>query len=878
VPGQSATGQVTIRSAPEEDVGLTAAFAPGGGAFSVQSVAVAERVFEALTESEIQELPPFPPSIREKARQKGGSFVTETETSDGVTPILVAAGAQVTVTVAFAATAPGISLGTLVLTGQRWGRVEVPVLATAGIPVATPAVSYERLGLIVRTGETETPTVTAFASPATTLLATVDGTGGVVGITDVIVRIGEHHDFTEEELQEFPPFPPEIREQARKEGWIEYHDAGRVGPDTPIEVPRDARVSVALAIAAPATHPPDEVNGTLRILSTSWHRVEVPIRVVIARFDAVPLTDRVSVVQGIPSDPFQVALTSAAGPETDVKFSIVQSADVHVDPTVVHVRRGGSVTASLRATVDPNPLIGHYPLYLGSFEVGLRVSAFNDLFQRQFPLRLTWLPGSVTVSALQSSIGGLQDGTAICQVQVAVSGGYKRLTFRADALPEGVQMVPMIQDVTGPATTVIQLQFVIQRDTRPDEAELVTIAWDAGDGANAGAIQLPFTVQLRPESRTFSQPVVTPEGVALGGHVEVTLNNSGTGTFSGAMRATGFPSYKFRVRAVVRSASGKIAAALQRSGAVYGTDTPGDREFDWSEDIVSDLAAGEWAELRTASMVVSKSYEMTGVLGTLADFAVDVVEFLFAAEVLQAVSGAVGVVGVILAGSELGALTGLRAVGPGGLVGVIAAAGATCLLGPGVLLPVLVGGVLIGDIVVRNRRMNTEEVALANRVFGDTLPVDRILLTNLSGLGGTEFTVPNADGEILVNMGNGFDDPVRHFQPARGYTQVGQLLIHELTHAWQIAHAGKPPKYFWWAALAKIRGSGAYRYGPPGPPFGAFGLEAQATLVEEWFSGTQRRATMPVAGRKTPPETPIGEQQNDPYFDYIQNNIRMGLD
>ena len=391
--------------------------------------------------------------------------------------------------------------------------------------------------------------------------------------------------------------------------------------------------------------------------------------------------------------------------------------------------------------------------------------------------------------ALQPSIEGLQDSTAICQLQVAVSGGYKRLTFRADALPQGVQMVPLVQDVTGPATTVLQLQFVIAPDARTEDEEMVTITWDAGDGANFGAIQLPFTVQLRPESRTFSQLVITPDGTALGGHVEVTLNNSGSGTFSGAMRATGFPSYKFRVRAVVRSASGKIAAAQQKSGAVYGTDTPGDREFDWSESIVSDLAAGQWAEIRTASMAVSKSYEMTGVLGTLTDFAIDVVEFLVGAEVL-AVGGAVGVAGVILVGSELGALTDVRVVGPGGLVGVIAAAGATCLLGPAVMLPVLVGGVLIGDLVVRNRRLNEEEVALATRAFGDTLPVERILLTNLSGIGGTEFTVPNVDGEILVNFGNGFDDPPRHFQPARGYTQPGQLLIHELTHAWQIAHPG----------------------------------------------------------------------------------------
>jgi hypothetical protein len=873
VPGHPATGSVTIRSAPE-DAGVTASIAPGP--FAVQSVTVSEKVFEPLTEEEIEEIyPGFPPSIRhQKARQKGGDFVKQTDQSDGATPIAVAAGARVVVTIAFAPTAPGLAHGTLVLTGQSWGRVEVPVLAAAGASLARPVVSQDQLGLVVPPGGAATPSLTVFAPPATTLLATVDGTEDVVRITDVVVLVGEHHDFTDEELQEFPPLPSEVREQAAKEGWIEYHEASRAPGGTPIDVPAGARVRLGLQVSAPATNAPDWVAGTLRILSTSWQRVEVPIYVAIARFEAVPLTDRVSVVQGVASDPFHVVLTSSAGPETDVKFEIASGGDIHVSPTTAHLPRGRSITVPLEVIVGPYPYLGHYPLSLGSYNLGLRITAFQGLFDRQFPLRLTFLPGSVTVTALQPSIEGLQDSTAICQLQVAVSGGYKRVTVRADALPQGVQMAPLIQDVTGPATMVLQLQFVIAPDAPTEDEELVTIIWDADDGANFGAIQLPFKVRLRPESRTFSQPVITPAGTALGGHVQVTLNNDGSGTFSGAMRATGFPSYKFRVRAVVRSASGKIATAQQKSGAVYGTDTPGDREFDWSENIASDLAASQWSEIRTASMAVSKSYEMTGVLGTLTDFALDVVEFLVGAEVLQGIPGAVGVAGVILVGSELGALTDLRVVGPGGLVGVLAAAGATCLLGPGVMLPVLVGGVVIGDVVVRNRRLNEEEVALATRVFGDTLPVERILLTNLSGIGGTEFTVPNVDGEILVNFGNGFDDPPRHFQPGRGYTQPGQLLIHELTHAWQIAHGGKPPKYFWRAALAKLQGKSAYRYGPPGPPFEEFGLESQATLVEEWFTGTQVRATMPILSRKSPP---VGEQQDDPYFGYIENNIRMGL-
>jgi hypothetical protein len=155
VPGQPAIGSVTIRSAPG-NAGVTASIAPGGGFFSIRSVTVSEKVFEPLTEEEIEELPPFPPSIREKAREKGGAFVKQTDQSDGATPIAVAAGAQVVVTIAFAPTAPGLASGTLVLTGQSWGRVEVPVLAAAGASLATPVVSQDQLGLVVSPSGSQT--------------------------------------------------------------------------------------------------------------------------------------------------------------------------------------------------------------------------------------------------------------------------------------------------------------------------------------------------------------------------------------------------------------------------------------------------------------------------------------------------------------------------------------------------------------------------------------------------------------------------------------------------------------------------------------------------------------------------------------------------
>jgi hypothetical protein len=253
---------------------------------------------------------------------------------------------------------------------------------------------------------------------------------------------------------------------------------------------------------------------------------------------------------------------------------------------------------------------------------------------------------------------------------------------------------------------------------------------------------------------------------------------------------------------------------------------------------------------------------------------VDLVEFVAASAVVSP-----ALAGIILVGSELAGLTDVRVAGPGGLIGLVAAGGAAFLFGGGVILPVLVGGLMIGDIEVKHRRLTEAERSVARQVFQDTLPFDRIVLTNLSGQNGQEFVVPNIDGSILVNMGIGFSDPVGHKDPPRGYTEDGQIFIHELTHVWQVAHTDVVAEFFWRAALDKLGGSASYRYGPPGPPFSSFGLEAQATIVEEWFSGTMLRAAAPpVAGR-----SPVGRRptpankmrQDDAYFGYIANNIRL---
>jgi hypothetical protein len=189
--------------------------------------------------------------------------------------------------------------------------------------------------------------------------------------------------------------------------------------------------------------------------------------------------------------------------------------------------------------------------------------------------------------------------------------------------------------------------------------------------------------------------------------------------------------------------------------------------------------------------------------------------------------------------------------------------------------------------LVKQRKMNAAERQFADRVFGGRLPMDRVMLTNLLGLGDRPFTSPGPGGTILVNLGQGFDDPMNYTGKGGdvlGQNAPGQLLIHELAHAWQIANESFTPAYYCRAVSTALGTTGgdmsAYSYGPPGPPWSSFGTEQQASIVDEWFAGNK----MPDFEEKNerqrafPPmhEAVEGPVQN-PYFRYIRDNIRAGI-
>lgn len=399
-------------------------------------------------------------------------------------------------------------------------------------------------------------------------------------------------------------------------------------------------------------------------------------------------------------------------------------------------------------------------------------------------------------------------------------------------------------------------------------------------------MERPYTVSALmdriaalPDSITLHQTINT--GTALRGEVTVTLHRDGRYRFSGFMRATGIPSFSFRVGAVVRSANGQAAIALQRSGEVFGTDTPGHRQHDWDE---SGLRARDarfirelWPDLSTATLSVTRSSEVSGLLGTASTVIVDLVKFLVVAETF---GGALAVCALI--GEELGQ-AGVDLPGLGGVVGVAIVGGALIIWGPLALGPAILLGVAAGAIVdalVKIRPLRAFEEAFARQVFGNSLDFTKIRITNMLGIGSRGFTMPTLDDHILLNIGTSdamFTSPTT--ATSASYPMPGQLLIHELVHAWQIQHATALQGFVpGWICEGLIEqegvGRNAYTYGPPTATWGSMHNEAQAHLVDDWFAGTGRVASETVTTAQSGPR-PM--DPGNPYFGYIENNLQAGV-
>jgi hypothetical protein len=364
---------------------------------------------------------------------------------------------------------------------------------------------------------------------------------------------------------------------------------------------------------------------------------------------------------------------------------------------------------------------------------------------------------------------------------------------------------------------------------------------------------------------SFHQGITTPSGTALGGAVDLTLRSDGTYKAHFHMHDSGIPDYKFMVRAVFVASNG-MAFALQHSGQVEGTESTkltrgprrnNDKDIEGSHPFIK----ANWAAIRKGKLAVSKQYSPTGVVGFIQETG---------KEVLAIAKGAThGVAGAVIGlGDEMTqTFNNLKLGGDFGVLG-----GVVVFASGGTLVMAVTTGAKIGLVtkaLIKQRPLTTVEAGFAAKVFGGSLPpAHKIILTNLEGLGGRAFTMPGAAGNIYLNIGgNAFDHPLTHVD--KPYPKPGQLLIHELTHAWQIHNRTFVPGWVCSGLISQAGntfGDSAYKYGPPGSAttkWSDFNLEQQGAIVDQWFGGIRVRQQTQM-------------DPNDSYFHYIRDNVRNG--
>ncbi|MGB0910062.1 MAG: hypothetical protein ACPGYT_06840 [Nitrospirales bacterium] len=150
------------------------------------------------------------------------------------------------------------------------------------------------------------------------------------------------------------------------------------------------------------------------------------------------------------------------------------------------------------------------------------------------------------------------------------------------------------------------------------------------------------------------------------------------------------------------------------------------------------------------------------------------------------------------------------------------------------------------------RPLQPAEIAIAKSVYGNSINLNMVKVTNTIGFGSRAWTT-NTPPFYTVNVG------VAAFENFTG-TWAG-LLVHELGHVWQGQH-GIPfmsnSAVHQTLSVIQNGGSpgGAYKY-VSGKQWNTYNSEQQASIITDWF-------------RK-------GKLQSDKRYPYIRDNVRPGL-
>jgi Repeat of unknown function (DUF346) len=369
-----------------------------------------------------------------------------------------------------------------------------------------------------------------------------------------------------------------------------------------------------------------------------------------------------------------------------------------------------------------------------------------------------------------------------------------------------------------------------------------------------GVFQIPPPRGIYNTAPTVFRGMITSGGIAaLGGFTQVLIYPDGTSRWSGSAQNSGIDAYDYGVTGWLTMAGGGRAIAWTHSGHV----SPNSHN-DW--DIVNPaqpLIQSRYQDLSDGTFQSFTGYS-SSIGSTIDSLLGDLAKWFVGNDVVMGF--------VIFVGVEVGSLITTGSLVPGARI----VEGTLWLAGPANTLFALVAEG-IASAGSQTRPLSVEEYNWAStEVFGGSLPeIGRLVLTDTIGPNNRPFTFPRFDGKITLNLGpDGFHDP-RKCQVSIG-RKSGEVFIHELVHAWQIAHTPLDLSLLADALSSKIcemTGGDPYRYGPAGPPYNTFNLEQQAMIVQDWWAGNKPAGT---------DQTGQPKDTSSPYYQYLVMNIPQG--
>lgn len=249
----------------------------------------------------------------------------------------------------------------------------------------TPTPVPDTIGLILAPGEVRHQSVVIDNFPAAgPVTVRVDGGGSAFAVTGISAYQGTRREFTEEEILELPPFPPSIRENARRKGEIEYTEAAVGDGSAPIPVGARHRLVIAVRVNGAAAPGTDEATGQLIIEGPAIGPATVQLYALVADLTVELPAGTVSVRRGRETA-ILASATSLAGPGTEVRLALTGHNHWSVPLTVQPVPPGSTATfdVTVRAVQDAP---------LGTWPASLSATAFDGLWLRTVPFTIAIQP------------------------------------------------------------------------------------------------------------------------------------------------------------------------------------------------------------------------------------------------------------------------------------------------------------------------------------------------------------------------------------------------------------------------------------------------------------------------------------------------------